>query len=231
MDNESIIRGCFLFHSASSEILAPLARASRRQKFAKNAQIFAADDEADGLRVILSGQVRIWLADSEGRELTLSYLGKDDTFGEIALLDTLPRTANASALEETECLFLPAVELERAMDRDPALSRHLIHSLCEIMRHNLSTISGFAFEGLDARLAKTLHKLAIDHAEIEGTEARFSRRFSQNDLALLLGVSREAVNKRLKHMQNEGLIDMKGGLFVVPDMGNLAAREESADGP
>ena len=226
-DRIRAIRGCYLFAGAQDESLAPLARASHVESHGRDAVIFAAEDEADGLRVVLSGQVRIWIADTESRELTLAFMGPGDAFGEIALLDGLPRTANATALERTTCLVLPTAAMQAALDRDAALARHLVLSLCELLRRNLGTISGFAFAGLGARLAQKLHELALDHAEITGREARFSRHFSQTDLALLLGVTREAVNKRFKVLQHDGLVALDGGMLVIPDLPALAARAEA----
>ncbi|MEL6573470.1 MAG: Crp/Fnr family transcriptional regulator [Pseudomonadota bacterium] len=218
------LRRCYLFAELPEESLAPLAAACNVETFPKKREIFAAEDEADGLRIVMSGQVRIWLADEEGHELTLNFMGAGDAFGEIALLDGLPRTANAATVEATECLFLPGRALESAIETDPRLARHLIHSVCEIMRRNLGTISNFAFVGLDARLAKLLLELALDHATTEGQSALFSRRFSQTDLALLLGVSREAVNKRFKALEKDGLVRVQDGTMILPDLAALSDR-------
>ncbi|MEM8555034.1 MAG: Crp/Fnr family transcriptional regulator [Pseudomonadota bacterium] len=223
-DRLQTVRSCHLFSGADGDSLVPLAAASYLERFSSGGHIFAAQDEADGLRIVLSGQVRIWIDNSEGRELTLALLGDGDPFGEIALLDGLPRTANATCLEETSCLFLPAHAMQVALANDAALARHLVLSLCEMLRQNIGTINGFAFAGLVTRLALKLQELAVDHAEIDGQTARFTRRFSQTDLAHLLGVTREAVNKRLKVLEHDGLIVQDGGRLVIPDMSALAAR-------
>ncbi len=229
-DKTRIIRKCHLFAGATEESLAPLARASTVRASEPGGEIFSAGDEADGLRVVLSGQVRIWIAGSDGRELTLAFLEPGDPFGEIALLDGLPRTASATAQEATRCLFLPAMAVDRVLEADPALARHLVLSLCELLRRNLGTITGFAFAGLGARLARTLHDLALDHGSIEGRTARFERRFSQQDLAQLLGVTREAVNKRLRALEHDGLVIREGVRLTIPDLPALAARAEAEEG-
>jgi CRP-like cAMP-binding protein len=192
------------------------------------AQLFAAGDDADGLRIVVSGQVRLWIADREGREFTLDFAEAGDVFGEIAVLDGLARSTAATAQEATRCLFLPAGAVDAALETDPALARHLIHALCEILRRNVGTISGFAFSGLDARLARSLYDLAHDHAEISDRSARFTRRFSQTDLAHLLGVTREAVNKKLRALEHDGLVRRSGNTLVLPDLPALAVRAEIA---
>ncbi len=232
MDNkDQILRACFLFADASDTSLVPIVKASRTESYRRGAEVFAADDPADGLRIVLSGQVRIWMADSQGRELTLAFLGDGDPFGEIALLDGLPRTAHATATEATRCLFVPKAAMERALVEDQKFAGQLILSMCELLRRNLGTISGFAFEGLDARLAQVLYNLAFDHAEIDGSTARFQRRFSQTDIAQLLGVTREAVNKRLKGLEADDLVVVEGGRMIIRDMTALAERAEIADVP
>lgn len=225
-ERAATLRKCHLFSGLAPESLAPLARASSIRVTERGAEIFAAGDAVDGLRVVVSGQVRLWIADREGRELTLLFAEPGDPFGEIALLDGLPRSAAATALETTLCLFLPARAVEAALAADPAFARHLILSLCEILRRNVSTISSFAFSGLDARLARVLYDLAHDHAEITGRSARFTRHFSQTDLAQLLGVTREAINKKLRALEHDGLVLRAGASLSLPDLPALAARAE-----
>jgi CRP-like cAMP-binding protein len=225
-EREVALRTCYLFAGLAPESLAPLARASSIRVIPPGTEIFAAGDTADGLRVVISGQVRLWIADRDGRELTLHFAEAGDSFGEIALLDSLPRSAAATALETTRCLLLPVAAVENTLAADPVVARHLILSLCTILRRNVDTIGGFAFSGLDARLARRLFDLAHSHAEIEGPSARFTRRFSQTDLAQLLGVTREAINKKLRALEHDGLVLREGGSLFLPDLPGLAARAE-----
>jgi CRP/FNR family transcriptional regulator, cyclic AMP receptor protein len=220
------LRKCQLFAGAPVESLTRLARASSIIVTERGVQIFAKGDKVDGLRIVLTGLVRIWIADRDGRELTLDFVEPGAPFGEIALLDGLPRSAAATAQETTRCLFLPAAAMTQALDADPALARHLILCLCGILRRSNATIGGFAFSDLDTRLARRLYDLAQDHAEISGNHARFSRRFSQTDLANLLGVTREAVNKRLRAFEHDGLIARDGEALVLPDLPALSQRAD-----
>jgi len=222
------LRQCYLFAEAADESLTPLAAASQVQNHKAGTTIFSANDEADGMRIILDGQVRVWLADRDGRELTLGFMEPGDTFGEVAILDGLPRSANATATEDTTCLFLPSHAVETAMNTDIALSRCLIHSLCELLRRNLGTITSFAFIDLKGRLANLLYELALAYGDIQDGRATILRRFSQTELALLLGVSREAVNKRLKIMLDDGFVEMNNGVITIPSMDQLYDLAEQA---
>ncbi|MFX0540636.1 Crp/Fnr family transcriptional regulator [Roseovarius sp. S4756] len=127
----SAVKSCYLFSGAERQSIEALADASRVLKSSAGETLFQTGDAADGLRIVLSGLVRIWIADGEGHELTLALMEPGDPFGEIALLDGLPRTANATAIERSDCLMLPCKAMEEVLARDPSLARHLIQLLCE----------------------------------------------------------------------------------------------------
>ncbi len=218
------LRSCFLFASLSDDDIGILSRICRSVSYARGAEIFAMGDTADGLRIILEGDVRIWMSDDDGRELTVAMLETGDSFGEIALLDGLPRTAAASAIEATRCLFVPHSAVDALLQTNSRFARELIHSLCEILRRNTDEMGAMTFQSLEARLAQKLCDLAVSRAIIDGSTARFTKKLSQADLAKMLGVTREAVNKRLMGLVQENLIETQDGFLVIPDLDKLANR-------
>ncbi len=227
---EEIVRSCKLFAELGDASLASLVTSSRFQKFKKGEVVFSADDKADGLRIILDGTARVCLTDPDGRELTLAIMGEGENFGEIALLDGKARSADVVALDNLKCLFLPNEAMKSAMKNDIELMQCLVQSLCSLMRHNMSTISSFAFNGLAFRLAHLIYQLSQKHADVVDGRAAFSRRFSQTDLGSLLGVSREAINKRFKALQYDGLVDLENNVIVVPDLDALKERVLQEEG-
>ncbi|EAV41842.1 cAMP-binding protein - catabolite gene activator and regulatory subunit of cAMP-dependent protein kinase [Roseibium aggregatum IAM 12614] len=224
-----VIRECYLFSNIDEGSLDLLTRLSTIARYEAESAIFAAGDEPDGLRVIITGSIRIWISDAEGRELTLALLEPGDPFGEISVLDKLPRTANASALANSECLFLPKDAMEIALDKSPQFAHHLIQLLCEILRRNTEAMGAFAFLGLDGRLAQKLLDLALSYADLKDDGAKFKRKFSQNELAHMLGVTREALNKRLNALAHDGLITLTNGLISIPNLEALATRARAAE--
>ena len=230
MDPVAELRNCYLFANANEQTLEKLGRSSRIVKHSAGTTLFDAGDESNGLHIVLSGLVRIWVSDIEGRELTLALLEPGDPFGEISLLDKLPRSASATAIEDTSCLMTPVEALDTALEQSPKLARHLIQLLCEILRRNTRELSGFAFLGLDARMAQKLYELALAHAETDGRSARFTRRFTQTELSQMLGVTREAINKRLAALAHDGVVIQSDGHFVIPDLDALAKRARAASG-
>lgn len=224
LPDEAALRNCFLFSTLSDKTVLALSKVCISAVHKKGTDIFAMGDEADGLRIILQGAVRVWISDEDGRELTVAMLEKGDSFGEIALFDELPRSATASALERTRCLFLPRAMVVSLLDDSPGFATEVIRSLCEILRRNTDEMSAITFRSLDNRLARKLSELSFSHAQVDGNTARFTRKFSQGDLAKMLGVTREAINKRMTMFASEGIVEMDGGFIVIPALDTLAAR-------
>ena len=216
------LRGCYLFSGVNDGILQELARGCRLDSYPAGHALFDAGDEADGLRIIVAGLIRVWINDEDGKELTITLVEAGDPLGEIALLDGRPRSANATTLEESTCLFLPSVSFEEVLNANPQFARQIIISLCEILRRNTRDLSGFAFDTLHVRLARKIHELAFIHALIDGGTAKFDRLFSQTELANMLGATREAVNKRLAEMVKARLISFENGRIVVIQLDELA---------
>ncbi len=222
----------FLFRGLEQSLLERVARLCQPRRLAVGETLFWEDEPADSLYGVAKGLIRIWVHGPDGRELTLNLMESGDFFGEIALLDGLPRTASASALADTEMLSVPRAAFLELMQAEPKLALHIIELLCERLRHNTDRIRDAAFLDLGTRLAKTLEALAMGHGAESDEGTVITAKLNQSELAQLLGVTREAVNKQLKQFAEAGLIATKGSRIVVRDSARLSARgkmkEESA---
>jgi len=226
VDKAEIIRKCYLFTDASPDSISRLAESSLMETVPKNKLLFAAEDEVDGLRILISGLVRVWINDAEGRELTLTLIEAGEAFGEIALLDGDLRSANATVIEASQMLLLKRSAFDEILDSDPNLARHLIVLLCDRLRRNTQDLRGFAFQDLRMRLSQKLYELAMAHAEMDGKGAKMTRKFSQTEFAHMLGATREAVNKRLAAMTFDGIVIIKNGWIKIPDLEALRNEAE-----
>ncbi len=220
-ERATLLRNCFLFADLDEEILRKISARCLPQAFGADERLFDQGDEGNGLYIVVSGLIRIWLSSEDGRELTLNLMESGDVLGEIALLDGLPRTANATTVEPSRALFLPRSQFNALLESEPILSRHIIELLCERMRRNTEDLGSFAFLDLRQRLAAKLLELAFAHAAITNDGATFHRRFSQTTLAQMLAASREAVNKALSALNQQGLVTLTGGMIAIPDMNRL----------
>lgn len=217
------IRTCYLLQGASEESIRRFTARSSIETCKARQSLFSTGDETDGLRIVISGLVRIWVNDAEGREYTVTLAEKGDPIGEIATLDGQTRSANATVMDPAKLLWLRQSAFDEILADDPALTRHLIHLLCDRLRTTTANLSGFAFYTLHRRLAGKLHELAMAHADLGEGRARFGRRFSQTELAQMLGATREAVNKRLAAMTDDGLLSVTDGMIHIHDVDALDA--------
>jgi len=223
-ERQALIRRSFLFKDVPQPILERLAGLSVTKHLERRETLLSRGDEGDALYVVVEGLVRIWVGSDSGKELTFSIMEPGDVIGEIALLDGLPRTANATALEATLLLVIQRSAFLSVLESEPTLARHIIELLCERMRLKTDLLSDFAFADLPVRLARKLGDLVTAHGEIDGNEARLGRRFSQTELAQMLGVSREAINKQLAVWSHKGVVSTEDGGLTILNLSTLRAQ-------
>lgn len=225
---EQLIRSSFIFRELDPDLLASLAKLSRSRFLAKGALLFNQGDDADSLYAVADGLIRISVSGDPGRELVLGLMEPGDVFGEIALLDGLPRTASAHAAEDSVLLEIQRARFLELLEKESRLARHIIELLCERLRDNTDKLSEYAFLGLRERLAKKLQALAIGHGREEKTGVSIDLKLSQTDLAQMLGVTREAINRQLKAWSQEGILKVEHGHIVVLDPVRLTASTKTA---
>lgn len=225
-----LLRRSFIFRGLEENLLNRLARLSQTHRLPAGSLLFQQGEEGDALYGVAEGLVRIWVSGDGGKELTLGLLEPGDVFGEIALLDGLPRSASVEAVDDTLLVMVRREAFLPLLEAESGLARHVIELLCERVRDSTKRASEFAFLTLPARLALKLQALAIayGHDEPDGT-VRVALKLSQGELAQMLGVTREAVNKQLKAWAQDGLVRHAHGQFVIVDRHRLAAIGEGED--
>jgi len=199
-----------LFDGLDPHELARLAGIARETVLQPGDALFEQGDESDGLYLIISGLVRIYLTADDSREATINLLEDGEVIGEMALLDGLPRSAGAAALTETKLIFIPREPFMALLESSPKLSRQIILTLCERLRSANSQFDQALFHDLRHRLVVLLRQLAMLHGRIEDDVAVVELDLTQGTLAQMLGASREAVNKQLRALVKEGRIAVEG---------------------
>ncbi len=222
-NREQLLRSSYIFRDMHPDLLHRLAGLAHVRPLTKGALLFQQGDDGDALFGVIEGLIRIAVTGRQGKELVLGLMEPGDVFGEIALLDGLPRTASAVAAEDSLLLVIERSHFLALLEQEGRLARHIIELLCERLRRNTERLSENAFLNLRGRLAKQLQALAIAHGRDSPEGVRIGVRLSQTDLAQMLGVTREAVNKQLKTWSRDGLIRMDRGHITVCDAARLAA--------
>jgi CRP/FNR family transcriptional regulator, cyclic AMP receptor protein len=173
-------------------------------------------DPGGSMMAVLTGTVRISLPTVKGKEVILADLHAGELFGEIAMLDGKPRSANATALTKCELLVLERRNVIPFLEKHPAMCLQLMELLCARIRRSDERMADLAFIELPTRLAKLFLSFGSDKA---GKEIRLS--LSQTELAEMVGATRENVNRCLRDWHRRGLVKLQGGWTVIPSSEKL----------
>jgi len=225
---KAVLQKNFLFRGLSEATLDRIAAIATRRHYPKGAVIFAQGQPGDALFGVVAGQVRINASGVGGQEVFLNIMEPGDTFGEIAVMDGLPRTAGACALEDTSLIVIKRADFLKLLEREPSLAIHLLKLLCERLRWTSALVEETAFLAGPARLAKRLLILASLHGRSTSV-GELELKISQADLARFLNISRQIVNQNLREWQRHGWVDLGNSRIVIRSPEALRHVAESTD--
>jgi CRP/FNR family transcriptional regulator, cyclic AMP receptor protein len=204
-----LLEGCALFDSLDETARREIVSYATRRTFAAGDSICRLDDHSHSMMAVVVGAVRISLPTIRGREVILADLRSGEVFGEIALLDGKPRSANARALTNCELMVLERRDVLPFLERNPAACMKLMEILCGRIRRSDERMSEIAFFNLPLRLAKTL----LRYRSRGGNAMKIS--LSQSELAEMVGGTREKVNRCLRDWQRRGIIELSHGWTII----------------
>jgi len=204
-----------LFQAMKPGELDEILKLASEKRWPRGATIFQKGDEGSSMMAVLRGRVRVSAVSADGREVTLNVISPGEIFGEIALLDGKPRSADATAIEETTLLILERRQFLPFLRQNDDLYLRLLAVLCDRLRRTSLALEGIALFDLPARLARLLLKLAEDYGRTGATGIRIDIKLSQRDLSTLVASSRESVNKQLRVWREDGVVTLDEGYLVL----------------
>ena len=221
-DRRSLLREHYLLKALSEDEMDRLMRFSTMHAYKTNEVIFRRGDPGEGMMAVLKGQIRIGIMSAEGKELIYNLIGAGQVFGEIALIDGKPRTADAVALEPTEAVVVRRRDFIPFLEADAKLCIRMMAVLCERLRLTSELAEDFMFLELRQRLAKRLVRLAQLYGRPwhEGVIINF--RLPQRELAAMMGTSRESINKQLRTWAESGWLSVDRGNIAIHDIDALS---------
>jgi CRP-like cAMP-binding protein len=211
-----------LSHTLRSAILA---RAHVR-RLNDGASLAARGTPAEDWIGVAKGAVRVSSVSLSGKQVTLTYAEPGTWFGDIALFDCLPRTHDASAHGATTLLVVRKADFKDLLSQHVELYDALLRLNCRRLRLYFNLIEDLNTRPLAARLAKQLLLLAKSYGIAQGEEIRIGLQLAQEDLAQLLGASRQRVNQELKELEREGVLRVEPTRLVVLSRDKLLAASE-----
>jgi CRP/FNR family transcriptional regulator, cyclic AMP receptor protein len=213
-EGSKLLEKCRLFRALDEQTRFQLASRAHRYRFAAGESIFEIGSAEQSMLAVFTGTVRITARSPTGREIALADLGPGEVFGEIALFDGRGRTASAVALSACELLVFERRDVMAFLEHHPQACLRLLETLCERLRHADERITEVAFSELSVRLAKVLLTKAITPKGI-GNAKPPKVALSQRELAMLIGGTRESVNRCLRDWQRRGIVHLGGGWIVI----------------
>ncbi|MBR9909717.1 MAG: Crp/Fnr family transcriptional regulator [Gammaproteobacteria bacterium] len=202
-----------LFSDLSAQQLRELEQHTLLRSYPKNTIVITEGDNSDSLYIIVSGRMRVYCSDDEGREITLNDLSSGDYFGELALLDNQQRSASVITTEACRLLQLNKASLLEAFRQTPDIAYHLLVNLTQRVRALTSNVKNLALMDVYGRVAKTLLELS----EKEGETLATTIPLTQQDIANRVGASREMVSRIMKDLVTGGYITVEKKKIVIND--------------
>jgi CRP/FNR family cyclic AMP-dependent transcriptional regulator len=217
-----------LFSELTAEERARLAALLRARRYSRGEVIFLEGDEGTALCLIAEGLIRIQLTGTDGREVVLNVYGSGEFFGELALLDDEPRSADAIAQEPSRVFWLQRADFQAYLEDHPRAAIKMLAALSRRLRHTTRVVQDATFRPVPARLARALLDLAARDGKPVEDGIRIEPRVTQSDLASRVGASRETVNRALRVFEERGWIRWDGSRIIIVKPDDLRGH---ADGP
>lgn len=209
----AVLKSVPLFAGFPDEQLRALATLVTRRSAPRSSLIMAAGDATESLYVVISGRLKVMMGDADGKEVILSLIGPGEFFGEMGLIDDSPRSASVIAIEPCELLSLSRRDFKKCMAENFDMTMAVMKGLVRRLREADRKIGSLALLDVYGRVARLL----IDMSENVNGQKIVTKRLPKQDIAKMIGASREMVSRVMKDLQMGGYIEMRGSTIVVRD--------------
>jgi CRP/FNR family cyclic AMP-dependent transcriptional regulator len=209
----AMLRSVPLFAGFAEEPLRVLAGLVTRRSATRSSIIMATGDPIDSLYIVLSGRLKVMMSDAEGKEVILTILGPGEFFGEMGLIDDSPRSASVVAIEPCELLAITRRDFKKCLAENFDMATAVMRGLVRRLREADRKIGSLALLDVYGRVARLL----LDMAETVDGQKMVTKRLPKQDIAKMIGASREMVSRVMKDLQIGGYIEMRGSTILLRD--------------
>ncbi|HST72208.1 MAG TPA: Crp/Fnr family transcriptional regulator [Kocuria rosea] len=219
-----VLRRAPLFASLDDQAFAALTEELTEVELSRGSTLFHEGDPGDQLYFIISGKIKLGRTAPDGRESLVAIMGPGELFGEMALFDPSPRSTSATAVSETRLAGLKHENLKKVIERSPDVSAQLLQALARRLRRTNESLADLVFSDVPGRVAKALLDLADRFGRPATDGILVAHELTQEELAQLVGASRETVNKALAEFVQRGWIRLEARAVVILDLQRLKQR-------
>ena len=222
--DEAVIRKAPIFSGLDASAADALRTSMNLVKLRKGQSLFKEGDDGDHLFVVSSGKVKLGTKSIDGRENLLMILGPGDMFGELSLFDSGPRTATATAVTDSKLLALGQDKVIPWVKEHPEVSLQLLARLASRLRRTNEVVGDLVFSDVPGRVAKALIDLGVKFGDKRSEGLFVNHDLTQEELAQLVGASRETVNKALADFAQRGWLRLEARSVMILDYERLLKR-------
>jgi CRP/FNR family transcriptional regulator, cyclic AMP receptor protein len=208
-----LLRKVPLFAMLPEHQLDVLAARMRRRSFSRGSTIISAGDVTDSLYLVISGKLKVIISDDAGHEIILSMLGPNEYFGEMVPIDDSPRSASVIALGPCDLLMLSKNEFRKSLSESFEMTLTVMRCLIQRLREADRKISNLALMDVYGRVVRHLQ----DMSEVIGGQKVVTQKIVKQEMARMIGASREMVSRVMKDLQSRGLIELRGKVLYLRD--------------
>jgi CRP/FNR family transcriptional regulator, cyclic AMP receptor protein len=221
---DEVLRRAGLFQGVAVEDVEALGSQFEIFEASRGTTLFHEGEPGDSLYIVLAGKVKLGRRSSDGRENLVAIMGPADQFGELSLFDPGPRTATAVVVTDARLARLPKDALQKWAQDRPQIAMQLLRVVARRLRRTNTMLADLIFVDVPGRVAKQLLQLAQKFGSVDSGQLRVTHDLTQEELAQLVGASRETVNKALADFASRGWLRLEGKSVVILDRERLARR-------
>lgn len=206
-----------LFKGLTDAELRKIKAIMQEENYNKNEMIFIEGTEANNFYIVLTGLVKVFKTDEQGREKTLCLLSNKDFFGEMSLLDNNSRSASVQAIDQTKVFKISRDEFKKLVTDYPNISLKIIATLSQRLRNSNQQIQNLTFKKVKGRLIDNLKQLAQKYGIEQSNGVLINKKITHQELANLVGTTRATITKLLGEFSEDEKIEIKNRYLILKE--------------
>jgi CRP/FNR family transcriptional regulator, cyclic AMP receptor protein len=214
-ENYNFLRFVPIFADLDDSTIDQILKLGMRKVFKKDSVVFFENEADTSLFVIIEGQVKVSRVSDDGKEVILTILGESDFFGEMAILDGSNRSANVTAMTDTEMFIIQRSDFLNLLQTHPEIAISLLVELAHRLRAADMKIKSLSLKDAEGKVATVILQLADDVGKIKNGTVEIERLPFQHDLANMAGTSRETISRTLHAFAKKGMVELNGSNLKI----------------